>query len=435
MMRAISRQTVERSLSAHAAIGLLASALLYLVCLTGTVLVFYEEWQRVEQPAAPEMDAVSPDAVQRGVAAVLATEKGKARTTHLYVHLPVDALPRATITTDTQAVHLDSKGAIAAPEENSWAEFLLALHYTLLLPPTVGIIIVGALGVTMIALSVTGILAHPRIFRDAFRFRARDTGGVGLADWHNRIGVWTLPFSLAIALTGAVIGLGTLNGYGLAVSFYGGDIEAAYTPIFGGEGKADTHPAPVPDVAAALRTMTARFPEVTPSYVVVRDPLTAGQHVQVIAIHPRRLIYGENYDFDAAGRFVKTTGLSDGAIGQQFAASNYDLHFGNFGGLPVKIAYFVFGLAVTIMIGTGVSIWLGKRRRRGVDSVRMANMWSAVVWGTPAALALCFTLRLLLGNGAPLGAVFWGSTALMLFASAVAIPPTQPARHINSGLG
>ena len=66
--------TVKRSLSAHAAIGLLAGALLYIVCLSGSLLVFYEEWQRLETPAAPRMTAIDPDAVQRGMEAVLARE-------------------------------------------------------------------------------------------------------------------------------------------------------------------------------------------------------------------------------------------------------------------------------------------------------------------------------------------------------------------------
>ena len=39
----VQRSLAQRSLSSHAAIGLLAGALLYLVCLTGTVTVFYEE--------------------------------------------------------------------------------------------------------------------------------------------------------------------------------------------------------------------------------------------------------------------------------------------------------------------------------------------------------------------------------------------------------
>ena len=62
-MTVISKNVVGRSLSAHAAIGLLASALLYLVCLTGSFVVFYQEWQRIEQPVAPEMSEISPQAV------------------------------------------------------------------------------------------------------------------------------------------------------------------------------------------------------------------------------------------------------------------------------------------------------------------------------------------------------------------------------------
>ena len=50
--------TVKRALSAHAAIGLLAGALLYIVCLSGTLLVFYEEWQRFEQPSPPQMTEI-----------------------------------------------------------------------------------------------------------------------------------------------------------------------------------------------------------------------------------------------------------------------------------------------------------------------------------------------------------------------------------------
>src|SRR3546814_10170698 len=109
---------------------------------------------------------------------------------HLYVHLPVPDLPRATITTDSQAVHVDQAGAIAGPEGNAWSEFLLAVHYRLNIPGLIGLILVGILGVMIVALSLSGVIAHPRIFRDAFRLRARDKEGVGLADWHNRLSVW-----------------------------------------------------------------------------------------------------------------------------------------------------------------------------------------------------------------------------------------------------
>ena len=77
------------------------------------------------------------------------------------------------------------------------------------------------------------------------------------------------------------------------------------------------------------------MPDAVPIYVTVHDPATRGQHVQILAEHPRRLIYGESYAFDAAGRWHGAVGLADGAIGKQAMASSYNLHFGNFAGLPV----------------------------------------------------------------------------------------------------
>ncbi|WP_374525024.1 PepSY-associated TM helix domain-containing protein [Sphingopyxis sp.] len=419
----VDKGMVQRALSAHAAMGLLASALLYLVCLTGTIVVFYQEWQRIEQPAAPEMARMAPDAVQKAVAAVLATKKGKPATTHLYVHLPVPDLPRATITTDSQAVHIDATGTIAGAEENAWSEFLLAVHYRLNIPGLVGLILVGMLGVMIVALSLSGVIAHPRIFRDAFRLRARDKEGVGLADWHNRLSVWSLPFTLAIALTGAMIGLGTIGAYGLAASFYKGDIEAAYAPIFGGEGKPDPRPAPLADVGAPLAWIAATHPELRPTYIILHDPGTRGQHVQLLAEHPRRLIYGESYNFDANGGFLGAAGLADGHLGQQMAASTYNLHFGNFGGLPVKFAYFGLGLALTVVVASGTSIWLGKRARRGLHEPRLRTLWDAVLWGTPLALALTFLARMLAGNAAPLTAIFWLLAALIVLTAAMRPEP------------
>lgn len=403
---------VKNALSAHAAMGLLAGALLYLVCLSGTVLVFYDELQRLEQQDAPEMVRIDPTAVQRGIEAVFASEKGKTPTTHLYVHMPEPMLPRTTVTTDSQAFHIDAQGAIARPEQNRWSEFLYALHYTLHLPGLVGMTIVGILGMLMIALAVSGVLAHPKIFRDAFRLRTRHSGGVAISDWHNRLSVWTLPFNLAVSLTGAAIGLASVTTTVVAQRYYGGDLLAVYATIFGAEAKPDPAKAPLPNVTAALRYMQKTYPQVEVTYAIIHDPGTVGQHVQIVGGHRRRLIFGEYYTFDARGRFGGTAGLSDGALGQQAAASNYNLHFGNFGGLPVKIAYCLFGLALTVVSATGVYIWLGKRRRRGVHEPRLLGAWHGVIWGAPAALLLTLVVRFALGDAAAFIAIFWATMAV-----------------------
>ncbi|WP_375291723.1 PepSY-associated TM helix domain-containing protein [Qipengyuania sp.] len=407
MTIALSKETVRKAISAHSALGLVCCALLYLICATGTAIVLYEEWQRFEQRDAPEMTAIAPAAIQRGIENVLATESDGPTTTHLYVHLPTEDLPRTTITTDTQAVHIDESGSIAMPEENAWAEFLLALHYRLNLPAVVGMSLVGLFGAMLVALTISGIAAHPRIFRDAFRLRARRGDDVATLDWHNRLAVWTIPFALAIALTGTMIGLFYISGSGLAASAYGGDSEAALAPVFGGEPEGDASPAPIPDVAPALSYMVREYPETRPYYVILHDPGTAGQHMQIVAEHPRRLIFGEYYAFSGDGEFHGTAGMADGTVGQQLAASTYNLHFGNYGGLPVKIAYILFGLAMTIVVATGTFIWLDKRDRAGKPSTYLRASWWGLVIGVPGGMAATLIARLTLGNDAPFIAIFW----------------------------
>ena len=356
----IQPATVKKSLSAHAAIGLIAGALLYIVSLTGTVAVFYQELQRIEQPEAPEMPSIAPAAVQRGVEGVLGSEAGEPTTTHLYVHLPVEEVPRATITTDTQAVHLGPDGLMAGPEEIAWSDFLVNLHYTL-----------------------------------------------------------TLPFSVAIALTGALIGLASIAAYAIAATDYQGDVEAVYGPIFGDEGEPDSRPAPVANVAGALSHMARAYPDVRVTYVILHDPLTRGQHVQIVGEHERRLIFGEYYAFDANGDFQHRAGLSDGDLGRQAAASTYRLHFGTFGGLGVKLAYLLFGAALTAICATGIYIWLGKRRRRGIDEPRIRGAWHGLVIGTPVALAATFAARLLAGNDFPFAIAFWSVTLIAVIIGAM----------------
>jgi uncharacterized iron-regulated membrane protein len=409
--------TVKNALAAHAAIGLVAGALLYIVCLSGTFLVFYEEWQRIEQPHVPEMSALDPVSAQRALDAVLAREAGEPKSEYLYFQFPTEHLPRAAIGTDHQTVYVDAHGRIAGPKEIAWSDFLYALHYTLQIPGLWGITIVGGLGAMILALSLTGVIAHPRIFRDAFRLRARDGGGIALADWHNRLSVWTLPFAVAIAFTGAVIGLATVSANGIAARYYHGDDDLTYAPIFGGEPAINQAPAPTPDLAAALGYMRAHYPEVAVSYATIFAPRTAGQKIEIVGEHRHRLIFGEYYDFDGAGRFKRKVGLSDGDLGQQAAASNYNLHFGNYGGLPVKLAYFVFGLALTAIVATGTYIWLGKRRRRDHREPRLRAAWTGIVAGVPLALLATLVARPTIGNAAPFGAIFWLSLLALVAAN------------------
>ncbi|MBC2665442.1 PepSY domain-containing protein [Novosphingobium flavum] len=407
----------KQALSGHGAIGLLASAALYIVALSGMIVVVAERWQRWEQPNVAEYETLSPAAVQNAMVQALALEKGKPRTTHLYLRMPDADLPRAVVTTDHSAWYVDAAGRPTVREANGWSEFLLALHINLTLPVQWGMLLVGALGAVLAAVSVTGVLALPKIFKDAFRLRMRGDPQIARADWHNRLGTLTLPFALMIALTGAAIGLSSAGIALLAQTDKGGDREAVSASIFGNEPAHDPAPAPLANAGRAVVSVQARFAQARPVYVIVHDPATRGQFVQVLAEHPRRLIYGESYGFSGAGDYLGKVGLSDGATGRQAAASTYGLHFGNYAGLPMQLAYAAMGLALCVLTATGTTLWLNKRRRKGLPTARLAAAWNLVVWGTPLALVLAAWERWLLGPDAPLTALFWLTLAAGLGAA------------------
>jgi hypothetical protein len=63
------------------------------------------------------------------------------------------------------------------------------------------------------------------------------------------------------------------------------------------------------------------------------------------------------------------------------------LHFGWFGGWPIKVAYFLLGLGLTSVTSSGVAIWLARRRDKGRPAPRWERVWIAFVWSQPVAYA------------------------------------------------
>lgn len=160
---------VARMLTGHAAVGLAASALLYILCVSGTLMVFHQEFARWEQPSIPEFETAAPAAVEGATRNALA--KVDEPPHHLFLGLPVDGMPRMTVTADTRSWFADADGELVGPVAHEWTHFLEKIHYYLTLPDTWGLTLVGILGVLMTGLVFSGLLSHPRLFRDAFRLR------------------------------------------------------------------------------------------------------------------------------------------------------------------------------------------------------------------------------------------------------------------------
>lgn len=377
----ISARTVRQVLQSHSALGLALAGLLYVVCLTGTLTAFQAHFERWEQPSIPERLDFAPAQLHLAVDATLARLATPPET--LYLILPTADMPRLHVHAADEEWLVTPEGALGEAVSAPWSDLVQSLHVRLHLPETWGSILVGVTGVMLSALLLSGILAHPSLFRDAFRWRSGATGRLFQVDLHNRLGVWGLPFALMIALTGAFMGLAAVFYGSYAALFHQSDQEVVYDLVYGPDVELNG-PIDAPlDLVRALSELKAHEPAAEPIYIALQHPRTPRQHVEIAATLPGRLVYSELYRFTPEGRYINHQALADGPAGRQLAYSVYRLHFGQFGGWPVRLGYGLLGLGLTVLCVSGINVWLMKRP----DHAWVNEIWVAWVWGWPLGLA------------------------------------------------
>jgi uncharacterized iron-regulated membrane protein len=409
---------VRAMLAGHSALGLAFAALIYVVCLSGTLSVFLHELQRWEQPDGPLVDAVGADAVAAAVSAGYAQAKADNGAHDMFLMGPSVYPRRLLVTYHDHETNVDGdwladdQGRLVVRVAAPWAEFIAALHMQLHLPRTWGLYLVGLTGVALLSSLVSGLLSHPRIFKDAFALRWGGSPRLQEADLHNRLSVWGLPFHFVVTLTGALLGLSTLIVGVLALAAYGGDSQKAFADLFGPRAGADETAAPVPDVGAMIRHVQSTQPEATFSSVSIQHIGTAGQVVQLGMRAPGKIAFSKTYHFNSDGQPLSVDeGKPGGAVGQWILGAIQPLHFGWFGGMPVKLLYGLLGLALTVITHSGVVIWLARRRDKGRPAPKWEKVWAAVTWSQPLGFATTACVGLLWG-GAALLTVYLATVAL-----------------------
>ncbi|MDQ8754632.1 PepSY-associated TM helix domain-containing protein [Sphingosinicella sp. LHD-64] len=425
---------VRAVLKGHSLLGLAFAAAIYLVCLTGTVAVFAREFQRWENPAIAPMTAASPEAVQTALSQAVA--RAGPGVEHVYMTLPGAELPWLLVTTDvagrTQSWAADESGRITESAASPWTDFLTALHINLHLPRSWGIFLVGLTGVALLSSLISGLFAHPRIFRDAFHLRLGGSRRLQEADLHNRIGVWALPFHVLVSLTGALLGLTTIIVGVLGLALFQGDVNRVYDLFV------PPHPADNPEAAPLLdlRPMFAQVAERAPGgrveYVFLEHPTEMGGAALFnVDDGSSNLTNVDAYAFDRTGRLYHASPARENNLGEQILGALGTLHFGWFGGGIIKLAYGLLGLGLTYLAAGGVFIWLARRRDKGRAAPGLERLWTAVVWGQPLALAASAVAVILIGGAGAhdvtvaLPLAVWGGVTLACLAAATVMSPVR----------
>jgi len=241
-------------------------------------------------------------------------------------------------------------------------QFIRAIHGWLLLPFdngftffSIGWYIVSFLGIPMLLSLMTGLMVYKRFWRGFFSPRLRINRGsrVFWGDFHRLAGIWSIPFILIISITGIWFLIqALLFDNSISISSSGPPIYVAREDVPTNMG--DEPPMISPSDAVAV--VTQQYPNVKPERVSV--PGNTYNHYIVNGRSQSYPLIIEHFSVNPYnGKIEKTKRLSDHSSLELVTESMRPLHTGDFVGLTLKLVYFFFGLLLTMMVFSGMSIW------------------------------------------------------------------------------
>lgn len=236
-------------------------------------------------------------------------------------------------------------------------EFLLQLHTDMFLGLP-GMLFLGLMGLLLIVAVVSGVVLYaPFMRRLPFgTLRLDRAPRTRWLDYHNLLGVVTVVWVLVVGATGVVNTLATP-----ILAYWKDDALKALTA-------ANDQPAPVGEWASLDQAVTrarAALPGMTLQFVAFPGTAHTTDHHYAVFFHGETPLTarmttpalidvrtGELTAVATVPWYVKTLSLSQ------------PLHFGDYGGLGLKIIWALLDVMTIILLGSGVYLWIVKRRRR-----------------------------------------------------------------------
>lgn len=348
----------------HLWAGILLSLYLAVIGITGSLLVFEDEFTAMlmPHPAAASAASRPPDLAAMVVTAERSVPSGRA----IFISFPEARQLCYRVWLKDRAGHqaiavLDpTTGALLARQGRTWIEWVHDLHIYLLLGPS-GLIVNGVGAAALLLLAATGlILWWPGLARWSRALKVRVSGSWRRInfDLHSAIGFWTLGIVFWWAVSGVYF----------VWPVQVGKIVDTFSAL---QGMRSPHlpPEPASQEKAALEPM-----------VETARKATAGGFVSGIALAPPQggnvIVYvdrGDPGDFShrdihyfsaATGKLVATWHYGQNqSAGDWILWAMHPLHFGTLWGLGAKILWALVGMSLPALTVTGLLMYWNRKLR------------------------------------------------------------------------
>jgi uncharacterized iron-regulated membrane protein len=365
-MAHLNAKTVRNWYRIHKWTSLVCTALLLVACVTGLPLVFQQELDALLEPhVAPAQ--VKTGASMASLDPMVAEAQARFPALHPFSIGWDDDEPRIFVNMspsdepkdrEIHSVIFDAHTGklLEVPRDGfDLTSFLLRLHSEIFLGLP-GELTMGVMALTFVLSLISGALLYGPFMRrlDFGTYRREGPKRTKWFDLHNLLGIVTLTWALVVGATGVM--------------------NALSTPLFGlwraqtlPKIMAPYHSKPVPtrfrSVDESMKQVAAALPGMEISSVLFPNPVFGS---------PRHYLVWAKGKTPVTSRMLTPTlvDVQTGALTMSGGLPWYlrvlelsrPFHFGDYGGLPLKIIWGLFDVVLIVVLISGLYLWLSRRR-------------------------------------------------------------------------
>lgn len=372
----------------HTWVGVSAGILLFICFFAGGLTMFQHQLSQWATPPQQKLAAIQPNQYNQLVAQVQAQypetkqaftlsfsspEGHNAPIQWQAAHEPAEDHHGVDIAQTSMLATLDANGQLIAQQENvsklGW--LIEQLHETAGIPGmmghhTTGVMVMGVVAVLYFLAIMSGLIVLlPTLIKDYFAIRPGKNKKRFWLDTHNVIGITSLPFHIIISVTVVVFGFHDIFYSALS------QLVSKDKPLFERPPAVKiVDPAPQLDVEKILQNIQ----KVAPEYRIDGIRFNQLDHPErasafVALYHPDRMLRGDTFDYMnfnpyQDSPYATKTLSTEESTAASLIRSMFALHFGNYGGEPIRWIYLIFGLGGAYLFYSGNILWIETRLRK-----------------------------------------------------------------------
>lgn len=365
----MTRSSIRRWYLVHKWASLVCTLFLLMLCLTGLPLIFHDE---IDELLGEQTQLVGPasssDAPGLLPLDTMLRQAMAERPGEVPLFMAFDnASPLLTVTTgprpdapgeDMTLLLLDRMNGrlVTEPGDEGLMDFILQLHTDMFLGLP-GMLFLGAMGVLFVVAIVSGVVLYAPFMRklDFGTLRSQRSRRLKWLDWHNLLGIVAMAWMTVVGGTGVINALATP----LVDQWRNGALQTLMTRE---QTAVPLLPAHYASIDKAMAQARAALPGNAPQFIAFPGGSYSTRHHYAVFFQgdtplTQRLLTPALIDA-RSGRLTDVTPMP---ISMKTLQLSQPLHFGDYGGLPLKLLWAALTSFTIVVLGSGLYLWLGRR--------------------------------------------------------------------------